>query len=284
MQLGITMYTYQRYLDNCVMTMPEAIADAADAGFRQVDFIDLAPPEGVPILDYAGQIREICRSHGLTITSNTVHADFMNGCGGDAAKEAARVKGVLDVAAALGAKLFRHDAAWEYRAGRGNYKEAAKKIAPYIREVAEYGQSLGIKTMCENHGRYFQDSCRMEYLVEEVDHPNFGLLVDLGNFMCADEDPVAAVSRLACYAFHVHAKDFLLKDAAHSCPGDGWFPTRAGRWLRGTIVGHGVVPVRECVNILKNSGYDGCLCMEFEGLEDPRDAARAGYAYLNGLL
>jgi len=278
------MYTYKKSLDTGALTMPDALKAARAAGYEQVEFTDLAPPEGGAVQDYAVQLRRICQSDGLEITGYMAHADFINGCGGDTAKEADRLKGCLDIAAALGAKLLRHDISWGYRGQRGDYKDAAKTAAPYVRSVAEYGASLGIKTMTENHGTFFQDSYRMEYLVDTVNHPNFGLLIDIGNFLCADEDPISAVGRLAPYAFHLHAKDFLFKDGVNHSPGEGWFQTRGGHHLRGTIVGHGVVPVRQCIDIMKNAGYTGDIALEFEGLEDPEFAAKAGYVYLREIV
>ena len=84
----------------------------------------------------------------------------------------------------------------------------------------------------------------------------------------------------AKYAFHAHAKDFLLKSEK---PSDEWFPTRNGNFLRGTVVGHGVVPVRECVKTLREAGYDGWLSLEFEGMEDNLPALRAGLSYLRSV-
>ena len=114
-----------------------------------------------------------------------------------------------------------------------------------------------------------------------VDHPNYGWLVDMGNFLCADELPTHALPIAAPYAVHAHAKDFLIKKEN---PGEGWFPTRGGWWLRGTVAGHGVVPVRECVKMLRDAGYDGWLSLEFEGMEDNLTALRCGLATLKSAV
>ena len=161
-----------------------------------------------------------------------------------------------------------------------NWQDAVKLIAPAIREVTEYAASLGIRTMSENHGYFLQDSFRMEAMVHEVNHKNYGLLVDMGNFMCADEVSVKALATVMPYAFHVHAKDFLYKDGTECRPDDSWFPTRGGNYLRGTIVGHGVVSVGQCIRYVKKCGYSGILSLEFEGREEPLDAIRRGYEYL----
>jgi sugar phosphate isomerase/epimerase len=122
--------------------------------------------------------------------------------------------------------------------------------------------------MMENHGYFAQDSQRVEKLVTAVGNPNFGLLIDIGNFMCADEVSEIAVGRVASLAAHVHVKDFLFREGNSPVQGQGWFPTRAGNLLRGTVLGHGVVRVKQCLDILKKAGYDGAVSVEFEGVED----------------
>ena len=167
---------------------------------------------------------------------------------------------------------MRHDATWgfpkEYRGARG-FDDALPRLAEGCRAVTEFAQELGIKTTVENHGFFCQDSDRVEKLVNAVNHPNFGVLLDIGNFLCADEDPVKAVGRLLPYVFHVHVKDFHVKSGMLPNPGKGWFKSRGGNYLRGAIIGHGDVPVVQCLNLLKNAGYNGFLSIEFEGIEDP---------------
>ena len=148
------------------------------------------------------------------------------------------------------------------------YDSVVCELADACRKVTEYAAAKGIRTMTENHGYFSQDSLRVEKLINTVAHDNFGQLVDLGNFMCADEDPVTAVGRCAPYAFYVHAKDFIFKSGQEPEPGEGFFTTRGGNFLRGTIIGHGVVPVVQCLRALKRAGYDGWLSVEFEGMED----------------
>ena len=38
--------------------------------------------------------------------------------------------------------------------------------------------------------------------------------------------------------------------------------------VKADAYGHGAIPVITCMKILKNSGYDGWLSLEFEGMED----------------
>ena len=113
-------------------------------------------------------------------------------------------------------------------------------------------------------------------IVNGVANDNFGLLVDIGNFMCADEDPAYAVGVVAPYAFHVHAKDFTKKSGNGPLFCDGFFKTRGGTYLKGAIVGHGDVPVYQCLQTLIGTGYDGYITVEFEGLEDQKLGTQYG--------
>jgi sugar phosphate isomerase/epimerase len=179
------------------------------------------------------------------IAAYTVGADFLNRGPG----EIDRVKGQADIAALLGTKVMRHDAAWSVPEGM-NWREAIDLIKEPIKEVASYAQKKGIKTCTENHGYVLQDSYRVEELILAVDHPNYGWLIDMGNFLCADEPALHALPIAASYAAHVHAKDFLYRPVWMDNPGQGWFKSRNGSYLRGTIAGHGDVPIAWCVDLL----------------------------------
>jgi sugar phosphate isomerase/epimerase len=101
-------------------------------------------------------------------------------------------------------------------------------------------------------------------------------LVDIGNFACADVDHAYAVGLTAPYAIHAHAKDFHKKPGTGVNPGEGWFNSRACNYLRGSIIGHGDVPVQQCIAALRRAGYDEYLMIEFEGMEDPLKGIRIG--------
>jgi sugar phosphate isomerase/epimerase len=67
-------------------------------------------------------------------------------------------------------------------------------------------------------------------------------------------------------------------------PGTGWFLTKQGNYLRGSIIGHGEVPLKECINIMKTYGYNDVLSIEFEGIEDVMMAIENGYDNLKRLV
>jgi len=255
---------------------------AARLGFAYIDIAAFRTDE--PILQAAPKIRQRAKDAGVKIYNYAVGADILLD---GVALTVGKLKPELDAAAAMGAETFRSDASAGFRKDEKRqtpFLDALPEIADGYRQVTEYGQSLGVRTTIENHGYYSQDSERVEAIIRTVGHPNFGSLLDIGNFACADEDSVQAVARLLPYAFHVHAKDFHIKPSHAENPGRGWFRSRSGRYLRGAIIGHGDIPAAACLKMIKDSGYDGVCAIEFEGIEDCLMAIEEGKANLAKLL
>ena len=280
MKVGVSSYSFSKYLQQTGCNYLKLCDLAKEMGFDGIEFTDLLPEvSGKPALEAAAEIRAHCEQLGLEVAADTVGANFL--CA-DPEKETARMQECVDVAAALGAKLMRHDCCWGLPKDQGVYtwRNAIEDTAPYIRRVTEYAEKKGVRTCTENHGFIMQDSNRVEQLICTVNHPNYGWLVDMGNFLCADEDSIHALGTAVPYAFHVHVKDFLLKPGDVLNPGMGWFRTRGGNFIRGTIAGNGVIPVAQCIYMLKQAGYAGFLSLEFEGMEENLPALEAGLAYI----
>ena len=271
MKLGVSSYSFSKLVGKGVMSQLDIIPKVKEMGFDVIEFSKLSLPKGETPLSFAPQIREACDKAGLPITNYTIGADFLNGSNGDWKAEVERLKDEVRVAQIFGSPGMRHDAtrgfAAEHKGARG-FDDALPTLIKGCRALTEFAADLGVKTMVENHGFFCQDSERVEKLANGVNHPNFGLLVDMGNFLCADDEPVKALGRVMSHAFHVHAKDFHVKPGSGPNPGQGWFRSRAGNFLRGSIIGHGNVPIAQCIGIMKRAGYDGVLSIEFEGMED----------------
>ena len=60
--------------------------------------------------------------------------------------------------------------------------------------------------------------------------------------------------------------------------------SRAGNYLRGAIIGHGDACAAQSIGILKRSGYDGYVTVEFEGLEDKLVGIELGLANLRRFI
>ena len=266
MKVAVSSYSFQKLLKDGTYNQFSIIEKAKEIGFGAIEFVDINPHDGTDKKEYAKKLREECVRVGMEISAFTFGADFLNGSDGDTKTEIERVKSQIDIAEILGAKVIRHDATSGIE-GK-TFEMVLPVLADACREVTEYAQKKGIKTTVENHGFFCQDSSRVLALYSAVNHDNFGLLCDMGNFLCVDENPLNAVSKVAPFASYVHAKDFHVLPAEGTDPGAGFFRSREGNYLRGAIIGHGNVPVKACLYVLKRAGYDGYVTIEFEGLED----------------
>ncbi|NLB95609.1 MAG: sugar phosphate isomerase/epimerase [Armatimonadetes bacterium] len=289
MKIGVSSYSYIRLTRAGEMTLKETIAKAKEQGFDVIEILGLSSqaPDCSDPEKLAEELREEAARCDIEIAAYTVAADLLRGCDGNFEKEVARIQREIDLAAIMGAPCVRHDASAGFppeHVGPKSFDAALPRLAEGCRILTEYAAAKGIKTTVENHGRFCQDSRRVEKLVTAVNHPNFGVLIDIGNFICVDEDPRVAVGRLIPYAFHCHAKDFHLKPGTLPYPGKPWGVTRGGNYYRGAIIGHGDVPLLPCLRVMKRAGYSGVLSIEFEGMEDVLTALELGQANLRQLV
>lgn len=286
MKTCVTTYSFNAYIKKTGCDHFAVIDKAKEMGFDCIEFIDLdndmwGDKAPVDTVAYASKIKDYCAEKGIEIAAYTVGGDLL---AEDIEAEIARLKKCVDVAVALGAPVMRHDVTFKLPdEPLFNYERAIEAIAPRVREISLYAKEKGVKTCVENHGQIIQAPERVEALIQAVDCDNYGWMIDMGNFMCADCDPVKSVGIAARYAVHVHAKDFLFKSGELLKP-EGFFGTAGGNYLRGTALGHGVVPVVTCVKRLAECGYDGPVSIEFEGYEEPLWAIEAGYKYLKEIF
>ncbi len=274
MKTCVTSYSYSRIMNK--LGMFGAMDHAKSIGVDGFEIAGFTTPEGMTPEQYAAEIREYSEKISLPIASYTVGGHLL---AEDQPAEIARLCGQVDIAKILGAPVMRHDAASrvpEWFKGVRSFGTVLPIIANGAREVTKYAKSVGVRTCTENHGFFVQDADRVLRLVEAVDDPNYGVLCDIGNFLCADDNSPIAVGKVAPLAFHVHVKDFLVKDGNGIDPGAGWFRSRAGNYLRGTIAGHGAVPLKQDLDILKAAGYEGYVSLEFEGMEDTLEGITIG--------
>ncbi|PJN65766.1 hypothetical protein PAEAM_04490 [Paenibacillus sp. GM1FR] len=275
MKVGLSTYSLQQALDRKELTVPDAIRWIADQGGEHVEIV----PMGFSLIDnleLIDEIKAVAKEVGIDISNYAIGANFAVQEDAEALEqEIQNVMRHVDVAAALGVKLMRHDVAFR-PAPEGTVAQFEIDLTVLVKacqRIADYAADFGITTSVENHGYYVQSSERIQRLLHETARSNFKTTLDVGNFLCVDEDPVSAVKNNIPYASIVHAKDFYWRPSYRN-PGEGWFQTSHGNYLRGAIVGHGDIDMPEVFRVLKKSGYDGYISVEFEGMEDCKTASR----------
>lgn len=282
MKSGVSLYSFHGYKSGDSLGIKGCIEKAKELGFSGLDFIELGNfSSRAEYISYASDIGSFCKNIGMESVCFCVGADFVNNCARD---EIDRVKFLSEVAANLGCTYMRHDATRGPKNGDRSdesFENVLPALAEAYAEVTWYAKELGVKTCIENHGFFVQEATRVKSIIEAVGDDNFGALIDIGNFMCADKEPTEEIKILTPHVFHAHAKDFHFRSGSLGAPEKGYFKTLSGNYLCGAILGQGCVDVERCINILKGSGYDQYLTLEFEGVEDPIFAIESGKNYLS---
>ncbi|MDO4357578.1 MAG: sugar phosphate isomerase/epimerase [Clostridia bacterium] len=290
MKIGLSTYSLDPKIASGEMTLADVMEWTARHGGECAELVPFAysfeKEDGSIDEPMIAELKRHARDAGVELVNYSVLADL---CKEGAALEAEveRVKHHVDIAAALGVPRMRHDVCAFRRPHGENGQAYFEKLLPVMvecaREITAYAKGLGVHTLIENHG-FFANGCdRVERILDGVDDDNYGLLLDTGNIICVDEDPSVACQRLAARTRMVHLKDFYVRrrdpgDTTLFDCGGHWFRSRAGRYLRGAILGQGDLDIWENLSYLKQAGYDGNIMVEFEGLEDPAYASAVSLA------
>ena len=283
LELAVSTYSLLRWRKENGKTLEDMLHWLAGQQVRGVEFSGLDERTFDRPLERARELKKCCDDLGLRAVNYCVGAELL--VDPRAQREViTRVKQAVDVAVILTTGRVRHDVTFGPKEeSPRSWPQVLEVVAPAVREISAYAKARGLRSSLENHGFYLQTADRVEKLIQAVGDSNFGLTLDLGNFLCLNQDPVAATRQLVPYAVHVHVKDFHVRPKERKPP-SGWFDTPTPLALRGAIVGHGVIDIPAQLKILKQAGYKGWLSLEFEGLEEPTRAVQLGLEYLRGQL
>jgi sugar phosphate isomerase/epimerase len=292
-KFGFSSYSFFSKLSSGEMSLPDVIDWVAESEGEHLELAVVGNngPQGpIPSLDsdpaYVDSIRNKAESAGVTLSNMAIGANFFTDDQSELEAEVKRVKAHVDLADQLGIKLMRHDVV-AHAGLQGDdtplFEKALPSIVTAAKEIAQYAAAKGITTSLENHGFFVQAADRVRRIIHAVDEPNFKTTLDVGNFVCVDEDPTVSVPQNLPYAMVVHFKDFYIRPADQN-PGDGWFRSRGGKYLRGAVVGNGDLDLRSVAKSIKESDFSGYASIEFEGWEDCLLGCSRGVANAKRLL
>ena len=128
----------------------------------------------------------------------------------------------------------------------GSYDEQIHLAAEGLRKLTEYGDSIGINTIVENHGGLSSNGKWLASVIEKVDHPRCGTLPDFGNFKLEGDDwydRYLGVKELMPYAKAVSAKSNDFNSDGEETNTDYY----------------------KMMNIVLSEGYSGYVGIEYEG-------------------
>ncbi|MDQ0257973.1 sugar phosphate isomerase/epimerase [Evansella vedderi] len=286
MKVGLSSYSLLDDIQEGKLTILDVIQWVADNGGEHLELV----PYGYSVVDnlpLADQIKEKAESVGIELSGYSFPADFCHDDDEAFEQEVNRIKQHVDIAHRLGITSIRHDVtAFRLEPEEMTIQYFEKYFTRMVegsQRIADYASQYGITTTIENHGFNVQSSDRVQSVLHAVNRDNFKTTLDIGNFLCADEEPLVGVMKNIKYANRVHFKDFYIRPY-YEDPGEGkWFITVNRNYLRGAIIGHGDINIREVIKLVKQSGYDGYITVEFEGMEDCQLGSRIGMANVKRL-
>lgn len=183
---------------------------------------------------------------GLAISGTGVGNNFTVNDAAARAKDKQRIKDWVEVAAKLGAPVVRVFAdtqmrakTWETASGGAAREEVEKWIADDIRDCAEHAARFGVIIGVQNHGDFIRTADHLLHLIQRIDSPWCGAIVDTGYFRA--DDPYAEMAKAAPYAVN-----WQIKQSPFGVEKEAEAPTDLIRLLK----------------IIRASGYRGFLPIE----------------------
>ncbi len=309
MRTGLSIYSLWNALRKGEMTVEEAFAFMQALGCESTEIANFVVPLHTPdhqyIPEMAIKLREYSDKYEVPIGAYSCGSDIGRAEGPILEGMKRYVFSEIDLAHLLGAPLIRIDLV-RVMVGKDDtgieaYDRIFERCVNVAREMADYAAQYGIMLTMENHGTLMNGADRLGKLIRAVNHPNYGVTLDIGNTVCVDENPLDLAKELIPYAKEIHVKDFYIRDdpyvigakykegyQATNDPGilgnGSWMPTKHGRFLRGAIVGHGDLPMKEMISLINQSSFDGDVLIEFEGMEDPKLASEISLKNLRQML
>jgi sugar phosphate isomerase/epimerase len=187
--------------------------------------------------------------HGLKISDLGSSAEMHVQEPAERAKQLGDAKRFMDLASALEVpyvRVFGNQI-------RGPKEEVVARVVDGLHQLGEYGGPRGVTVIIESHGD-FVDSPTLKELLTRADSKNVALLWDAHHtFVDGHEQPEQTVAELGTWIRHTHLKDSV--------------PDGPGR--RYVLTGKGDVPIERQVMALRNIGYKGYYCFEWEKVWHP---------------
>jgi sugar phosphate isomerase/epimerase len=231
---------------------------AAEEGFGSVDPQPLTPDAGA-----------IARRHGLVLGCTAAGPNLPGLEGEELAKGQARVREVLQWAAAEGVGAIRLPHRRDDRLDAlANIRRFAELVGPLVEEAGKLGVDVVVENWPAGNKNIAVTPELWTALFEALPSPRFGLCMDPSHLVWLGIDEVAATAAFGKRIRYAHAKDTEFLAAGrqqYGIYGRQLGERAGGGWWRYRIPGFGAVRWPAFISALYEAGYyDGVLAIEHE--------------------
>jgi len=262
-KFGLIHYNFPEY------TMEDFLSYAERTGFKYVELqISDVWDERSPVSEgerEARKLSESLESHGLKVSALAAGNDFIQLDPKVIASQAERMENICGIADLLGANTIRTEG--------GRPKQSVPEdqwveaISACLKACLDFVEDQDFYLALDNHGLATNDGDRQVAIFEAVGSKHVGANMDVMNYRWFGHDlkTVYRFYRLvAPYTLHTHMKDGFGSRENYVC----------------MPLGEGELDLSKAIGALKEAGYEGVWCVEYEGKEDPAVGYRKGLEYL----
>lgn len=263
--IGIIHYNFRS------KSLDDFLEFAKETGFHSVelslDDVTGGSPENFE--RNAERVLQRVYNYGLSISAvGMIGNDFLVDEPEEIKTEVERMKDIARIARSINCGVIRTEA--------GSPKESIPKnkwaeiIAECISRCLGAAEKNDVKYALDNHGLVSNDAELQLEIFRRLDSPRVGANLDTMNyrwFGYAVDELSGIYQKIAPWTFHTHIKD----------------GTGVQKNYQGEALGDGEVPISQAITSLRDAGYNGVYCIEYEGNE-PVSGYGGSYSYLKKML
>lgn len=238
------------------MTIDDMIDFCAATGFEGVDITGYyfkGYPQ-VPPDDYLFAIKRKAFGSGIEISGTGVRNDFTIADKSKRALEVELVINWIEVAAKIGAPVIRVFAGNQKNEGIPK-EQITEWMLKDIQTCVDYGKKYGVIIGLQNHNDFIQTADQVNKMIEAINSPWLGLILDTGSYRVLD--PYEEIASCAKHVVNWQIKEKVFLNGAEKD-----------------------TDMDKLISIIKTSGYKGYLPIETLGDGDPKAKVTAMFAKL----
>ena len=262
-KIGVIHYNWPDY------TFEGFLERAAEIGYKYLELQIGDIWDGTSKLGEktAEQTRKLLEKYGLQASAVAAGNDFLQPTEEERAAQIERYRYVCQIVPYVGTKIVRTDGGWN-RGDRVPEEQWDGMLVDAFKRCAEFLEELDVYIALDNHGVSTNDGDWQLSLFQRVGSDRLGANLDTMNYRWFGHD-IEKINHfyeiLAPYVFHTHMKD----------------GTGSRQNYKGAALGEGEIDLGHALKCLKDVGYDGAWCAEYEG---PEPQGGVGYEKCYGWL
>lgn len=245
LKISLNAYSFNGPLSKGEMTLDGLLEFCADHHFDAVDPTGYYFPgyPQVPSDRYLYDLKRKAFGLGLEISGTGVRNDFMEPDANKRKADIGLIKNWIIAAEKIGAPVIRIFSGTQKPNGF-SWEQIADWMVRDMQECVEIGKNHGVVVAVQNHNDFIQTADHVKTLIDKVNSPWFGLILDTGSY--AVGDPYKEISSNIPYAVSWQIKELINRNGTEE-----------------------PIDLDKLMDIIKTSGYRGYLPIETLGPGDP---------------